>query len=344
MQEELSRYSRQILFEDIGLEGQRRLRSSRVAIIGCGALGSVSADLATRAGIGLVRIVDRDYIEMNNLQRQILFDEEDVKNGLPKAIAARNKLEKINSEVQIEALVSDVNYTNVERLISDVDLVLDGTDNFETRFLLNDACVKVGKPWVYGACVGSYGLCFAIIPAQTPCLRCIFEEAPPPGISPTCDTAGVLSSIVHIIAAMQVTETLKILTGNSENLNKYLLMIDVWEGKYQALRVLWDKASGNCPACGQRHFEFLEAKKASHTTSLCGRNAIQVSPVNSQHLNFEILARRLNEVGEVNYNEFLLRLCVDSYELTVFRDGRAIIKGTQDVSVARGLYAKYIGT
>lgn len=337
---ELERYIRQIIFPPLGEEGQRRLLDSSVVIVGCGALGSHIANTLTRAGVGHIKIVDRDYIELNNLQRQILFDEEDIERGLPKAIAAAEKLRKINSQVEIEPLVADVHPRNVEEIIKGMDLVLDGTDNFETRYLINDACVKHDTPWIYGGAVGSYGMTMNIIPHQTPCLRCLFVQIPPPGSTPTCDTAGILGAVPALIGAIEANEALKLLTGKGRP-NQGLIHIDLWENTFEIFQVARQEA---CPVCGQGRFEFLEAKEVAMVTSLCGRNAVQITPVAEVTISLPSLAKRLQAIGEVTFNEFLLRFQVNDYLITVFLDARAIIRGTSDETVARSLYAKYIGT
>jgi len=337
----LERYSRQILLSEIGREGQKRLLSSAVAIIGCGALGSVVASSLVRAGVGRVKIVDRDYIELNNLQRQILFDEEDIARELPKAVAAAEKLRKVNSQVEIEPIVADVNPGNVEEIIGDVDLVLDGTDNFETRLLINDACVKHSLPWVYGAVIATYGMTMAIIPHRTPCFRCFLADMPAPGSTPTCDTVGVLSPAVNIVASLEVTEGLKLLMGKEEELHGRLIYVDAWTGTLERLEL--GRGDDACPACDLGRFEFLEARVGSYLTSLCGREAVQVNVRGEARVSFPDLAERLNSVGQVTFNDYLLRFKVDSYQLTIFPDGRAIIKGTTDEAMARSLYARYVG-
>jgi len=326
---------------EIGREGQKRLLSSTVALIGCGALGTVVASNLVRAGVGRVKIVDRDYIELNNLQRQILFDEEDIARGLPKAVAAAEKLRRVNSQVRIEPLVTDVNPGNVEEIIGDVDLVLDGTDNFETRFLINDACVKHGIPWVYGAVIATYGMTMAIVPHHTLCFRCFLAEMPVPGSTPTCDTVGVLGPAVNIVASLEVTEGLKLLMGKEEELHGRLIYVDAWTGTLEQLEL--EKGDGLCPACDLGQFEFLEAREGSYLTSLCGREAVQINVHGEAKVSFPGLAERLNSVGQVTFNEYMLRFRVDPYELTVFPDGRTIIKGTTDEALARTLYAKYVG-
>jgi adenylyltransferase/sulfurtransferase len=337
----LERYSRQILLPEVGKEGQEKLLDASAAVIGCGALGTVAVSSLVRAGVGQVKIVDRDYIELNNLQRQILFDEEDIARGLPKAIAAAEKLRKINSQVEIEPMVADVNPGNVEEIIGDVDLVLDGTDNFETRFLINDACIKHGIPWVYGAVIGTYGMTMAIVPHRTPCFRCFVAEMPAPGTTPTCDTVGVLAPAVNIVASLEVTESLKLLMEREEELHSRLIYVDAWAGTLEGLEL--EKGDGLCPACDLSQFEFLEAREGSYLTHLCGREAVQVSVRGETKVSFSALAERLNSVGQVTSNDYMLRFRVDSYELTVFPDGRTIIKGTTDEVLARTLYARYIG-
>ena len=343
MSEDLERYSRQMRFHGLGREGQERLRKSRVTLCGCGALGTVLANALVRAGVGHLRLIDRDFIETSNLQRQILFDETDVAENLPKAIAGARKLAKINSEVEVEPIVTDIDRTNILELVQDADLILDGTDNFEIRYLINDAAVKLGKPWVYGGCVGSHGQTMTILPNDTPCLRCVFEAAPGPGEAGTCETAGVLGPIVNVIASLQATEALKILSGRLDQVNRDLVYLDVWENVYRRIKVAPLKEKVDCPCCGRRQFEWLEGEHGSQTTSLCGRNAVQVSHRTSSKLNFEDVATHLKELGEVSYNRFLLKFKVEDHEFTVFPDGRAIIKGTADVDRARTLYAKYVG-
>jgi len=339
----LERYSRQMRFYGIGQAGQEKLLASRVALCGCGALGTVLANVLVRAGVGFVRVIDRDFVETSNLQRQVLFDENDVIENLPKAEAAARKLRAINSSISIEAVVTDIDRTNIEQLCSDVDLILDGTDNFEIRYLINDVAVKLAKPWVYGGCIGSHGQVLPIIPNQTPCLRCIFEAAPAPGETGTCETAGVLGPIVNIIASLQATEAIKILTGHPEMLNPEIIYLDIWENIHRRMKVAPLLGKVDCPCCQRRQFEWLEGMQGSQTTSLCGRNAVQVSHRSPSRLQFEELARQLGPMGQVQFNRFLLKFQVDSYEFTVFPDGRAIIKGTDDVDKARTLYAKYIG-
>jgi adenylyltransferase/sulfurtransferase len=338
---DLDRYSRQTLLPEVGVAGQERLLASSVAVVGCGALGTVIASTLVRAGVGRVRIIDRHYIELNNLQRQIVFDEEDIARGLPKAIAAAEKLRKVNSQIEVEPIVADVNPDNAERLISDVDLILDGTDNFEVRFLINDVCVKHGVPWVYGGVIATYGMVRAIVPHRTPCFRCSLAEMPVPGSTPTCDTVGVLSSAVNVIASLEVVAGLKILLGKEDELQSELLYADVWAGTLERLEV--EKGDDTCPTCDLGRFEFLEAQAGSYLTRLCGREVVQINVRGDAEVSFPDLAKRLNSVGQVDFNDYMLRFRMDSYELTIFPDGRTIIKGTDDEAVARTLYARYIG-
>jgi adenylyltransferase/sulfurtransferase len=337
----MERYSRQILFEGIGEAGQRRLRESRVLVVGCGALGSAHVEMLARAGVGRLRVVDRDFVEESNLQRQTMFTEQDARERVPKAVAAARRVAEINSDVACEAEVADVNRSNVERLIEGCDVVLDGTDNFATRFLLNDACVKRGVAWVYGAAVGSYGVTMTVRPRESPCLRCVFPEVPGAGTAPTCDTAGVIMPIISMVAAVQVTEALKLLTGRTESLHGGLLQFDVWRNEWR--RIGLKERAPDCPVCVLDRFETLEAESGDLTTVLCGRNAVQVSPRGAAHVDLDALATRLRAAGEVKSNAYLVRLRAGEYELTVFRDARAIISGTDDAGVARSIYARYVG-
>ncbi len=343
MDPSLERYSRQMRFGGIGEQGQRRLTQSHVTLCGCGALGTVIANALVRAGVGHLRLVDRDFIETHNLQRQVLFDEHDVAENLPKAEAAARKLGAINSQVYVEPVVADIDRTNILELCQDADVILDGTDNFEVRYLINDVAVKLGKPWVYGGSIGSHGQTMTILPGQTPCLRCVFEAAPAPGEAGTCETAGVLSPIVNIVASFQVAEAMKILTGHLEQISRELIYIDVWENTVRKIKIAPLLGKVDCPCCGRKKFEWLEGDQGSHTTSLCGRNAVQVAQRMPAKLNFEEMAGHLARLGEVSYNRFLLKFNAEGHEFTVFPDGRAIIKGTSDVDKARTLYAKYIG-
>ncbi len=343
MDSSLERYSRQMRFPGIGTDGQLKLRSARVTLCGCGALGTVLANALVRAGVGHLRLIDRDFIETHNLQRQVLFDEHDVAENLPKAEAAARKLAAINSTVYVEPVVTDVDRTNILELVGDADLILDGTDNFEIRYLINDAAVKLNKPWIYGGCIGSHGQTMTILPGETPCLRCVFEAAPAPGEAATCETAGVLGPIVNIIASYQATEALKILTGRLDRVNRELLYFDIWENTQRRIKIASLLGKVDCPCCQRRKFEWLEGDLGSHTTSLCGRNAVQVAHRVAGRLDFEILAAELQKLGAVTFNRFMLKFQIEEYEFTVFPDGRAIIKGTSDIDKARSLYARYIG-
>jgi len=338
----LDRYVRQMRYPPLGEEGQRRLAAAGALVCGCGALGNVLANTLVRAGVGLVRIVDRDFVETNNLQRQTLFSEDDVARQIPKAIAAAEKLQMANSEVEIEPVVADVDHTNIEELCDGLDVIVDGTDNFETRFLVNDVAVKHNIPWVYGGCLGAEGQTMTILPGETPCLRCLMQECPPPGTTPTCDTAGILGPIVGVIASIEAVEAIKILSGNRAAISRNLTVVELWDNHLRQVGVASLREQVDCPTCKHRQFPWLEGKRGSHTAVLCGRNAVQLSHVGAS-LSLDDLARQLEGVGQVTRNQFLLRFKVDRYELTVFPDGRAIIGGTDDVATARTLYAKYIG-
>jgi adenylyltransferase/sulfurtransferase len=337
------RYSRQVRFSGIGEDGQRRLLNSRVTLVGCGALGTVLANSLVRSGVGHLRLIDRDFIETNNLQRQILFDEDDVAANLPKAEAAARKLRRINSGVEIEPVVVDVDRTNILELAGDADLILDGSDNFEVRYIINDAAVKLGKPWVYGGCIGSYGQSMTILPGETPCLRCVFEAAPNPGEAGTCETAGVLGPIVNIVASFQAAEALKLLAGKRDTINRELIYVDVWDNTTRRIKIAGLLGKVDCPCCQRHSFEWLDGEQGAQTTSLCGRNAVQVSHRIAGKLDFDTMSRELAALGKVSFNKFLLKFDVDNYQFTVFPDGRAIIKGTNDPDKAKTLYAKYVG-
>ncbi len=331
-----SRYSRQARFPPFGEEGQKRIRSARVAIAGCGALGSVQSELLARAGTGFIRLIDRDFVELSNLQRQFLFDESDARDAVPKAAAAARRLARINSEIAIEPAVVDLTAANAEALLGDVDLILDGTDNFETRYLINDVAVKRGVAWIYGAAVGSYGLKFAILPARTACLRCVYPD-PPEGVQPTCETAGVLGPVTAAIASLQAADALKLIaTGTIET---RLTTMDVWSGEIRQIDP--PARDPSCPCCVARRFDRL-AKSHKIEARLCGRNAVQIHE-RTQPIDLRGLADQLRRAGEVRCNDFAVRLILDQYEMTVFPDGRAIVKGTSDVAIARTLYARYIG-
>ena len=330
------RYSRHILLKEIGEEGQIKLSKSSVIIVGCGALGTTIANNLVRAGIGEIKIVDRDIVEMSNIQRQSLFDEEDI--GSPKAWVAGKKLQKVNSKIKLEAIVEDMNNTNIEEVIEGTDLVIDGTDNMETRFLINDACIKHNIPWVYGGAIGTHGMSMNIIPNDTPCFRCVFPNLPNAGALPTCDTAGVLNTIPPIIASIESTEALKILLGKT--INNKLLTYDVWTHDFQSIKI---KKNNECECCVKRNFEFLNAKKKTQIVSLCGENAVQITPAKTMILSFEHLAQKLRKSGKVEVTEIILKFIVDSYQINIFESGRAIVYGTKDEKIAKSLYAKYVG-
>ena len=337
------RYSRQVLFEGIGKEGQVRLARSKVVIIGCGALGAVQAETLARAGVGHLVLVDRDFVEESNLQRQIMFDESDALKRLPKAVAAAARIARVNSDIQVDPMVTDVTFENIEEVIAGANLVLDGTDNFETRFLINDACIKANISWVYGAAVGSYGLTMTVVPGQTPCIRCVLEGMPEPGSGPTCDTAGVIMPIVTTIASIQAAEALKLLTGHVQKLHRSLIRINVWDFEVNRLDLSDFDGVEQCPACGRGEFEYLRGTRRQVTTKLCGRNAVQIARSGASTVNFSALAERLQTAGHVSFNDFLLRFQVEGYDITVFQDARSIIRGTDDPAIARSLYARYIG-
>ncbi len=343
MDQSLERYSRQILSQHIGEECQKVLMDSNAVVVGCGALGTVSSNYLTRAGIGQIRIIDRDFIEESNLQRQILFDENDIAEGLPKAIAAQRKLRKINNKSNIEGIVTDVNYANIEELSKDVDIIIDGTDNFETRFLINDFCVKNNIPWIYGACIGSRGLTMNIVPLTTPCLRCVFETMPQMGTFPTCDTAGVIGPIAGFIGSIQATEAIKILAGKHESANKTLIEIDVWDTKVKQIDISELMDLNDCPTCKLHTYKFLEAEDGVMVTLLCGKNAVQVMSRNISSIDLVQLSKRLASISDISSNEFMLKFKVKDNEFTVFPDGRAIITGTNDLNTAKSLYSKYLG-
>jgi adenylyltransferase/sulfurtransferase len=332
------RYARQIGLKQIGKRGQERLLLSSVLLVGCGALGTKLADTLVRAGIGRLLIVDRDILELNNLQRQMLFDEEDVAAGLPKAEAVVRKLRRINSTIEIEGRIVDVTPRNIEALIGEASLVLDATDNLETRYLINDACVKLGRPWIYGGVIGTTGMSMNVLPGDGPCLRCVFPTPPPIGSLPTCETQGILGPMPSIIAAIQATEAIKILIGAEPS--RSLLSIDVWSRSFEQVNVQRDL---ECPACGRHQFDFLETRETAWVSSLCGRNAIQITPARETFLSLEQLAEDLASVARVSFNGFLLQCKVEDQELILFPDGRAIVKGTTDEAVARTLYSKYVG-
>jgi len=338
----LARYARQIIYGGIGQAGQRALLKARVTIIGVGATGSVLANHLTRAGVGHLRLVDRDFVELNNLQRQLLYDETDVTGMLPKAVAAAAKLRRINSEIEIEDVVADVTPANISGFVADADVVLDGADNFTTRYLINDICVKLGKPWIYCGVIATYGMTMTIRPGVTPCLRCVVGELPAPGSVPTCDTAGILGPIVTLMGSIAATEAIKLLVGQGA-LNPGMIHVDLWDNSFDQFELGGRRP--DCPTCGQHAYPFLNAEIGTRTTVLCGRDAVQVSVVGAQGLSLPDLATRLQAAGAetVQANFYLLRAQIEGHEFTVFSDGRAIIKGTADEAVAATLYARYVG-
>jgi len=334
------KYSRQILFAGIGEEGQARLSQTSAAIVGCGAIGAAVANLLVRAGVGRLCIIDRDFVEPSNLQRQTLFDEADARDALPKAVAAERKLRSINSVVSVNGVVSDLTPNTAEELLAGFDLLLDGTDNFETRFVINDFAVKHGRPWIYAAAVASYGITLTIRPGVTPCLACLLESGGVmQGLDETCDTIGVLGPIVNLIASLEAAEAMKILAGREEALHGRLISCDVWTGRFQSLHVA---RNPECRVCARREFTYLEGEAQPHIT-MCGRDSVQIHERNRVLDLAALRARLTSTISDVRHNEFLIRFRVPPYEMTVFADGRAILKGSKDPAVARSLYARYIG-
>jgi adenylyltransferase/sulfurtransferase len=334
-----NRYVRQQILPAIGPGGQLKLAESSVFIVGCGGLGGFLADLLARAGLGRLRIADRDLVEWHNLHRQILFDENDAAANASKAEAAARRLRAVNSTVAVESLAIDVTARNAESLLADADLVLDGTDNFETRYVINDVCIKLGKPWVYAGVVGTVGMVMPILPGRGPCLRCVIPGPPNPGTVPTCDTVGVLNSAVAVMASLQVTLALRILLG-SPPADAGLLYADVWNGSFETMKF---QRNEQCPCCGLGNFEFLDTRQVSWTTSLCGSNSVQINPPQSVELNLDALRRRLEKVGLVSSSGLLIRFKADDGEMVIFPDGRAIVTDTTDVAKARTFYARYVG-
>lgn len=337
------RYSRQALYAGIGKSGQAKLEKSRAAIVGLGALGAAASDTLARAGVGYLRLIDRDILELTNLQRQILYTEDDIRDGLPKAKAAQRRLEKVNSDITLDSHVSDVTASNIEELLDGhFDVIVDGTDNFETRLLINDIALKRKIPWVYCGVIGASVHSFPIIPSQTPCFRCYIGEAPPPGAVETCDTAGVIGPAVLVAVGLACADILKILAGKTEDLVHGLQMVDLWAGRHRRFGL---KSDPDCPAC-QGQYDYLEGKGRSAEARLCGRNAVQIHPAEKANLDLSLLGERLQALGRVEQNPFLLRFYPtdwDEGEITVFPDGRAIVKGTNDFSRARTMRARYLG-
>jgi molybdopterin/thiamine biosynthesis adenylyltransferase len=335
--DERERYSRQIRFAPIGEAGQERIRSASVCVVGCGALGSFQAESLARAGIGRLKLIDRDTVDASNLQRQWLYTEADANEEAPKAVAGARRLHDLNRGVEVESVVTDFAPSNAEELVAGYDLILDGTDNFETRYLLNDTSVKLGMPWIYGAAIGSYGVTMPIIPGRGPCFACIYPE-PPAGLQPTCDVDGVLASTTASVAALQVAMALRMLVGWTD-FECRVHAIDVWTGAMKQLRA--GERDPQCRACGQRNFSYLEGQRSA-PVSLCGRNAVQLHE-SARPLDLEQLALRLRPLGDVRVNEFALRIAIPKYNVTIFPDGRAIVKGTTDVGTAKSVYARLIG-
>jgi len=333
------RYSRQVLFPPIGIAGQEKLKAARMAMVGCGATGSAVASLLARAGIGYLRIIDRDYVEPSNLQRQVLFDEADAAESLPKAVAAARKIGGFNSEIQVEPHAVDLTPANVEELLGGVDVILDGADNFETRYLINDFAVSKDLPWVYAAAVASYAVTMTVIPGETACLACIFPDSPR-GIVETCDTSGILNSAVSLVASIAATEAMKLTVGARETLHRTLLSYDVWSNESSAVSAA--KPIAGCRACQRRDFIHLAGEGRPHIT-LCGRNSVQIHE-RRRPIDFDEITRRLTPHGTVRHNEFVLKFWREPYEMTLFPDGRAIIKGTTETAIARSLYARYVGS
>ncbi|RPI29055.1 MAG: thiazole biosynthesis adenylyltransferase ThiF [Acidobacteria bacterium] len=335
------RYSRQIRFKGIGPTGQRNILAARVVVIGSGALGTCSAEMLVRAGIGGLVLVDRDFVELSNLHRQSLFTEEDAREGLPKAVAAERSLSRINSEVTIRSLVKDVTSETITDICSGCSVIVDGTDNFETRYLINDFSVANGIPWVYGACLGSFGTGCAFVPGTTACFRCFCEDPPVGGAVETCETAGVIAPIVHVVAAFQVAQVLKLLAAVPPTEFR-LLQVDAWDDSWRTLSLKGMK-NPDCECCVKKNLPFLEGSQESRLTRLCGRNAVQVSPGTPIHIDFEQLSTRLSRAGQVDFNDYMMRIRVPDFEIALFPDGRSIIRGTEDFTVARAIYSRYIG-
>lgn len=364
MAEDFSRYHRQMLLPGFGADGQRRLHESTALVLGCGALGTVIADMLARAGVGHLVVVDRDLIDLTNLQRQVLFDEQDIADALPKAEAARRKLARVNSQVRVTAIVDDIDHTNIERYAAGADVLVDGVDNFETRYLANDYAVKHGVPYIYGGAVGTTGTALAILPhtpggdapwertergsIATPCLKCLFEEMPAPGSLPTCDTAGILAAASAIVASFEAAEALKVLTGNFERVCPTMLTLDLWANTFRQLKVARAYEQGDCACCKQRRFAYLDGAQGTDTTVLCGADAVQLTHGRDiDGLDLDDIAGRLRRHGSVAASRFMVRADLTdngrAYQLTLFPDGRAIVKGTRETNVARSIYAKYVG-
>ncbi len=336
-----NRYSRQIILKNIGEEGQKNLLKSSVAIVGCGALGTVATNNLARAGVGKITIIDRDFVELNNLQRQMLFDESDV--GSPKAVAAAEKISAVNSEIEVKPVIKDLNYSNIEEILVGVDLVIDGTDNIQTRMLVNDVCVKNEIPWIYTGAIGTSGMTMNIIPGKA-CIRCLYPGVPKTGSLPTCDTMGVLNTATVIMGSIETTEALKILLGyydEKKSTNSNLIVYDTWNQSFDNITV---KKNERCPCCADKNYEYLNSDEQEIITSLCGRNAIQITPADPKQLVLSEIADKLEKLGTVKCSDYIMIFKTDDSEISLFRDGRAIIKGTNNENIARSIYARYIGT
>lgn len=330
-------------FAAFGDAGQRQLADGRALVCGCGALGSVIAATLVRAGVGFVRIVDRDFVELNNLQRQFLFDESDVASALPKAVAAAEKLRRVNSAIEIEPVVADVTHSNIAQLAGDVDVIVDGTDNFATRFLVNDYCVQHDKPWVYGGCIGAEGQSMTIVPHDTACLACLLPEPPPPGTTPTCDTAGILGPVVGVIGSIEACEAMKLLSGHVDAISRSLAVVELWDNRLRQVDLSKLRETSDCRVCRHGEFHWLSGERSGSSAVLCGRNAVQLAAPAGTQISLDDLAQRLAGAGPIVRNAFLLRVTVDGCQLTVFPDGRTIVSGTDDVAAARTLHARYVG-
>jgi len=340
----LDRYRRQAQFAPLGKEGQSKLLESSVAICGCGALGSVLAERLVRAGIGRVRLIDRDWVEWDNLPRQTLFTEDDARHRVPKAVAAAEKLQQINSDVKLDIAVTDLTFRTAAQLLADVDLILDGTDNFETRFLINDYALAHNKPWVHAGCIGAQGQLLPIVPGKTACFRCLISEPPTADSQETCDTAGVLGPAIGVIASWQAIEAIKILTATTNETLGKLQVFDLWQGTHRTISLEALRNNQECQACHRSDFEFLDGRRSAAASVLCGKNAVQIQPPTTQRLNLSEMSERLRSYGQLQINAFLLRVNSDNLQLTLFADGRAIVSGTEEPAVARALYARIIGS
>jgi molybdopterin/thiamine biosynthesis adenylyltransferase len=338
----MERYSRQILFSPIGESGQEKIKNKHVLIVGAGALGTANAEMITRAGIGKLTIIDRDYVEWSNLQRQQLYIEDDAINRIPKAIAAKTHLHEINSEVEVQAFVEDVTSANIEGWITDVDVIVDSTDNFETRLLINDVSLKHNIPWIYGGCVGSYGLSFTVIPNKTPCLHCLLKHIPFDGL--TCDTVGVISPIVSMVTSHQTAEVLKLLVGDEENRRNKLVSFDLWKNQYSSINM--DRLKNDaCPTCGTNPvYPYLTAERETKAAVLCGRDTVQIRPTNGMQVSFESISERVKPIADAFLeNPFLMSFTFGDHRIVLFKDGRALIHGTKDISEAKKIYHRYVG-